>query len=154
MATTAPMDSAATRPVSSVQPSATKIKLVPSRVAIVMPDVGLDVTPTSPTMRLDTVTKKKAKMATRIAAKTRTVRDSMNPNTCGMTARKSTTRPTPINTTLKGRSSSVRLIACTTAEPSKRLRNPRIPSLNEVTIIGMERISVAIPAVATAPAPT
>ncbi len=154
MATTAPIDSAATLPVSSVQPSATKMRLVPSSVAMVIPEVGFDVTPTSPTMRLDTVTKKKAKIATSSAPSTRTENDSMNPKTCGATARNRTTVSTPIPTKLSGRSSSVRLIAAPTVVASRRARSPRSPSLNEVMIIGVERSSVVIPAVATAPAPT
>ena len=51
--------------------------LVPSSVAMVMPDVGLAVTPTNPTMRDETVTKKKAKIAISTAASPRTAIESM-----------------------------------------------------------------------------
>ena len=54
-----------------------KIRLVPSNAAIVMPDVGLEVTPTRPTMRDDTVTKKKAKIAINTAASARAIGESM-----------------------------------------------------------------------------
>ena len=39
--------------------------LVPNNVAIVMPEVGFEVTPTSPTILDDTVTKKKANITIR-----------------------------------------------------------------------------------------
>ena len=48
------------------------MRLVPSSVAIVMPEVGFEVTPTSPTMRELTVTKKKAKIAMHTDATART----------------------------------------------------------------------------------
>ncbi len=44
---------------------------------MVIPDVGLDVTPTRPTMRELTVTKKKAKMAMSTEATSRTGIESM-----------------------------------------------------------------------------
>jgi hypothetical protein len=43
---------------------------------MVMPDVGFDVTPTSPTMRELTVTKKKAKIAMQIDARARAPTES------------------------------------------------------------------------------
>ena len=43
------------------------MRLVQINVAMIMPDVGLLVTPTSPTIRALTVTQKKAKMTTRTA---------------------------------------------------------------------------------------
>ena len=74
--TTVPTISAVALPRVSVQPIIRKIKLVPRRVAMVMPEVGFEVTPTSPTIRELTVTKKKAKTAMRIEARARTATES------------------------------------------------------------------------------
>ena len=71
MATTVPMVSAAILPRSPVQPNSRKSDEVASSVAMVMPLVGFEVTPTNPTMRDETVTKKKAKIATSNAATAR-----------------------------------------------------------------------------------
>ena len=68
MQTTAPTHSAIGEYHSPVQPSATKIVQVRMSVAMVMPEIGLDEEPISPTIRDETVTKKKPKMTTRIDA--------------------------------------------------------------------------------------
>ena len=72
MATTVPTINAVALPAMSVQPKARNTRLVPRSAAIVIPDVGFDVTPTSPTMRELTVTKKNAKTAMRRLASART----------------------------------------------------------------------------------
>jgi hypothetical protein len=74
--TTVPTIKAVAFPGRSVHPIRKKIKLVPRSVAMVIPEVGLDVTPTRPTIRELTVTKKKAKIAMSIEAKARTGMDS------------------------------------------------------------------------------
>ena len=51
---------------------------------MVMPEVGLEVTPTSPTMRELTVTKKKAKTAMQRAAMARAGKESRYPRTPGI----------------------------------------------------------------------
>ncbi|MNC90243.1 hypothetical protein D3C83_63180 [compost metagenome] len=68
IATTQPIVNAPALPASSVHPINRNTVDVPSSEAIVMPLVGFEVTPTRPTMRDATVTKKKAKIATRIVA--------------------------------------------------------------------------------------
>ena len=83
MHTAVPTISAVALPARSVQPKRRKIALVPSRVAIVIPDVGFEVTPTNPTIRALTVTKKKAKTAMRIEATNRTGIESMYPRIPG-----------------------------------------------------------------------
>ena len=52
-------------PDRSAQPASTKMRHVPSSVAIVMPEIGFDEEPISPTMREDTATKKKPKTTMR-----------------------------------------------------------------------------------------
>ena len=50
---------------------------------MVMPDVGLDVTPTIPTIREETVTKQKAKIVMQTAAINLTRMDVSMPSVCG-----------------------------------------------------------------------
>jgi len=76
MQTDVPTMSAVAFPAMSVHPIRKNTRLVPSSVAMVMPDVGFDVTPISPTMRALTVTKKNAKTAMRIDASPRTTIES------------------------------------------------------------------------------
>ena len=71
MATTQPTVRAPALPMSPVQPSSKKTVAVSNSVAMVIPLVGLEVTPTRPTMRDDTVTKKKAQITTSSAATVR-----------------------------------------------------------------------------------
>ena len=68
MQTTVPTMSAVAFPRESVHPIIQKTALVPSSAAMVMPEVGFEVTPTSPTMRELTVTKKNANTAMQRAA--------------------------------------------------------------------------------------
>ena len=86
IATTQPTTSAATLPESSVQPSSRKTVEVSIREAMVMPLVGFEVTPTRPTMRDETVTKKKAQTTTSTAARARTGKVSSGPKVCGTSA--------------------------------------------------------------------
>src|SRR5690606_40771060 len=98
MATTVPIVSAAILPASSVQPSSRKMDEVAISVAMVMPLVGLDVTPTIPTIREDTVTKKNAKIATSTAATVRPTTPGSEDDAAGTSPNASTPMAAPIAT--------------------------------------------------------
>src|SRR6185295_3975718 len=68
MQTMAPTPIAIGEYMSPVHPSATNSRHVRIRVAIVMPEMGLDEVPISPVMRDETVAKKKPKIRIRTAA--------------------------------------------------------------------------------------
>jgi hypothetical protein len=116
-----------------------------------MPLVGLDVTPTIPTMRELTVTKKKANMTTSSAATARPRVISMLLKACGASVRRRKMARAPIPTTLSGRSFCVR---STSRHPAaSRSRSWRVPIRKLSIMVGTLRISVTSPPVATAPAP-
>src|SRR5215218_3035974 len=144
MQTTAPTQSAIGEYHSPVQPSATKIVQVRIRVAIVMPEIGLDDDPISPTMRDETVTKKKPKITTRMDATKLPCVGSR-----GATARKRARSTVPTSTSVIGMSRSVRVRAA--APPPLALKS-RMLSRKEETIVGIVRASVISPAASTAPA--
>ncbi len=148
MQTAVPTISAVALPAMSVQPNRKNTKLVPSNVAIVIPDVGFDVTPTRPTIRELTVTKKNANRAMRIDATPRTVTESRYPSTPGVRVRSRSTAASTTPTVRNERSRSVR----SRAESSPAESCPR-PMRNDSIIVGIDLISVMIPPVATAPAP-
>ena len=104
---------------------------------MVIPEVGFEVTPTSPTMRDETVTKKKAKIAIISAASARTTSESMKPRIPGTTVSTSRISTRMISSVRNERSRSVRCAA---------LATPLLiwlkPSLNDSIIVGIERISV------------
>ncbi len=75
---------------------------------MVMPEVGFEVTPTSPTIRELTVTKKKAKTPIQRAASALAGKDSRYPRRPGTTARTRRIMASNIPTVRKLRSSSVR----------------------------------------------
>ncbi len=153
MHTAVPTISAVALPNVSVQPAAAKIRLVPSSVAIVIPDVGLEVTPTRPTMRELTVTKKKAKRTTRAAAMARPQVNSMELNAWGTRVRTRKMIPAPMPTVRRDRSCSVRRIFSAASPAAIRSRIWAAPILKLSIMVGMLRISVISPPVATAPAP-
>ena len=64
MATIVPTVSTAARDIGSVQPATAKTEATPSSVTSVIPEVGCDETPTMPTMRAATVTKRTPKRPT------------------------------------------------------------------------------------------
>ncbi len=64
MATMVPMVSTAARASSEVQPKKANTDAVPSKVTSVIPEVGCELTPTSPTMRAATATKRMPKKPT------------------------------------------------------------------------------------------
>src|SRR5687767_12477805 len=103
MQTTAPTHSATGEYHSPVQPSATKIVQVRMSVAMVMPEMGFDEDPISPTIRDDTVTKKKPKITTRIDATKLPCVGSR-----GASARNRARRTVPASTSVIGMSRSVR----------------------------------------------
>ncbi len=151
MATTQPTVSAATLPTSPVQPRTRKMAEVASSVAMVMPLVGFEVTPTRPTMRDETVTKKNAATATSTAARARPPTWGRLLKTWGTKAMTRTSTPTPAPISVSGRSRWVRSPASPPA-PS-RARSWRAPTRKLSIIVGIERIRVIRPPVATAPAP-
>ncbi len=119
---------------------------VPISVAIVMPDIGLLLDPTRPTMRLATVTKKNPKIITNTPIKSRWKTPS--PGMFGRTAVSAINIRLPIITTLKERSCSVR---ATLAVPFSF--SDETLSRNELMIVGIVFINVMNPPAATAPAP-
>ena len=154
IATTQPTVSAVALPSVSVQPSARKMEAVPSNDAIVMPLVGLLVTPTRPTMRDATVTKKNANSTTQKAATARCGMSPTAPNTCGTSTSTAATTSTPIPTNFSGRSALVRVSGPAASAPAAtRSVSSFDPILKLATMTGMLRINVMMPAVATAPAP-
>ena len=169
MATTQPMVSAAALPFMSVQPSTRKIPAVPSSAAMVMPLVGLLVTPTSPTMREATVTKKNAKITTQTAA---TRRSRLSCKAAKGAGKKVRVRPIsrfryrPLSTVSRGWCAgcwSLRgLIHRPGFQGHRQLSPPRHPPFLSIhwprfrkdsIITGRLRTSVTMPATATAPAP-
>src|ERR1041385_5721892 len=89
---------------SPIYPSATNSRHVRIRVAIVMPEIGLDEVPISPVMRDDTVAKKNPKIRIRIAASGLPYVGSV-----GIAARNTASSSDPPMTTLIGTSRSVRM---------------------------------------------
>jgi hypothetical protein len=144
MQTTAPTQSAMGPYSFPVQPSATNTRHVTIRVAIVIPEIGLDDVPMRPVMRDDTVTKRNPKTMTRIAA-----RKLPCIGIFGARARKIARSSDPTSTKIIGRSRSVRTTAPLPAPAPKPFR----PSRAEPRIVGSVRPSVMSPAASTAPAP-
>ena len=105
MQTIAPTSSAIGWYASPVQLSATNTRHVPISVAIVIPEIGFDELPMIPTMRLETVTKKKPKTTTRSPVRS----DPGNvPGSVGRNAMMATSATQPPTTMDSGRSRSVR----------------------------------------------
>src|SRR4029450_7129391 len=101
MQTTAPTQSAIGPYLLPVHPSATNIRQVRISVAIVIPEIGLDEVPMRPVIRDETVTKRKPKMMTRMAA-----RKLPCVGIFGATARKTASSSDPPSTKTGGRSGS------------------------------------------------
>jgi hypothetical protein len=111
-------------------------------VAIVIPEIGFDVEPTSPTMREETVTKKKAKRTMRAAPNRLT-------GTPGQSHIPIAATIEPPITHLKGMSRSVR----GTSPRATPLFICATPTRIDSQIVGRLLISVTIPPNPTAPAP-
>ncbi len=113
--------------------------------AIVIPEIGFAELPICPQMRDDTVVKKKPNRMIRIPPRRFTP-------ICGRSARTMASAIEPNTVTLIGRSSSVRNFAAM-AWPTRLARMSAKPARNAAMIVGIERASAMIPALATAPAP-
>jgi len=143
-ATTAAMEIACTRWSTPVQPFATKIRQVPSKAAIVMPEIGFAEDPICPVTREDTVAKKNPKVTISTAP-------SRFTPSCGSRVRTMASAIEPPTVREMGRSSSVRGRVIVWLRPEPR-RSFRLEA-KELTMVGSERASAMIPAEATAPAP-
>ena len=121
------------------------MKEIAIRAAIVIPEMGFAELPTWPQMRDETVVKKKPKMMIRIPP-------SRFTPICGMRAIAIASTIEPNTVRLIGKSSSVRSLAAT-AWPSRLARMSANPARNAETMVGSERASAMMPALATAPAP-
>src|SRR5882724_6759499 len=125
------------------------MRQVAIRVAMVIPEIGLEEHPMIPTIREETVTKKKPKT---------TIKTAINklpgnrPGICGRTDISKASPMEPSKTKVIGMSRSVRLrespaVCWRLSERSTKL------SRKELIIVGTERRSVMTPEQATAPAP-
>ena len=117
-----------------------------SRVAIVIPETGFELVPIRPTIRDDTVTKKKPNTTMRTPSR---MRPPKVPGRNGNSAMMATSARLPPTTTPMGRSWLVREGRAAPA-PARMLA--MLP-LNAATMVGSVRRSVMNPPAATAPAP-
>jgi len=154
MQTTAPTDSTAYL-APAPAPKATKRDAVMSSVAMVMPLTGLLLEPMRPTMRLETVTKTKAK--TRMASAPPRPTGRMLSGSSHMSR---TSATATVRTQGRGRSRCVRRAAGTASPPASRFAalrpavRPATPARKLWTRVGRLLIRVMMPPKATAPAPT
>src|SRR5262245_55300496 len=155
MQITPPIVSANAPYAGAVQPAARNSAQVAISVAIVIPEMGLDEVPIRPTMRDDTVTKRKPKTTTSTDAITLARKPVGAPGT-GLNVSSphiiSTTSAEPASTTVVLRSRAVRPAASGEA-PSLSFLRSAAPALRAATIVGTVFSSVIRPAAATAPAP-
>jgi len=151
MQTTAPIERATAAYAPPVHPTARKIRQVAIRVAIVIPEIGFEDEPISPTSRDETVTKRKPKITIRIAAATLATKWPGFMKNWRMTQRKATIASDPPATIVIGMSRSVRCRATAVAEEPPRIswNDER----SESTITGIARMTFRMPPIATAPAP-
>src|SRR5512145_120086 len=149
--TTVPTVRMAARAEGSVQPRATKITDTPSSVTSAIPEVGLDDTPMSPTIRDETTTKATPKMATPSDATNRGPGPMSPASRPGTENRVMMTSAGTASTTQPGTSRSVRGTAAAVPPGSSRCRRPVITAASDRYIVGSERNTVTIPAAATAP---
>ena len=152
MATIVPTVRTPARAAPSVQPAAANTVAVPRRVTRVIPDVGCEETPTMPTMRAATATKRTPKTPTPAESTARWSGAMFPAKTPGTTPATSTTRPMPPTTNHGGRSRSVRGTGPSAADVPARLI-PRATAVKAPHMVGSPRATVRSPAVATAPAP-
>src|SRR6185503_3764076 len=151
MQTTVPTVRMAARAEGSLQPRATNTMETPRSVTSVMPDVGFELTPMRPTIRDDTTTNARPKIATPRAA-TRRGRAGMFPARSPGTANSvTTTSAGPRTTTQPGTSRSV--LGTAPASATSPPRSPLRTATSDEYMVGRERATVTIPAAATAPAP-
>src|SRR5262245_34483898 len=124
----------------------TNTKQVAIKVAIVIPEIGLDEDPIIPTIRELTVTKKKPKITTSSPIKRV---DGNCPGSCGNRDTIKTSTSDPMATYVIGISRSVLGGLIPAFKSFKLLKLSR----NAETIVGRVLINVIKPAAATAPAP-
>ena len=117
------------------------------RVAMVIPETGLLLVLMIPTMREDTVTKKKPK--TMISTPSTRRAKIPDPGMKGRKAMISTRARLPPMVTVSGRSSSVRRVVA----PARPALSAAMLLLKLLTMVGMVRSRVMNPPAATAPAP-
>src|SRR5438045_1055034 len=108
---------------------ATKIKQVAISVAMVIPEMGFDDEPMMPTIREDTVTKKKPKTTTN---KPMTSEPGSLPGKFGKKATMATITTAPPTTKVSGRSRSVR---CRVSAPPREARSSFSESRNDETMV-------------------
>ena len=156
MATIVPTVSTAARAPGSVQPAAAKTEATPSSVTSVIPDVGCEDTPTIPTMRAATATKRTPKTPTPAAQTARWSGPRPPAKTPGTSAATSDHEYDAADHERRraglDRSVSSRP-AATGLRSAPRAAAPRATPRNAPAIAGSPRSTVRIPAVATAPAP-
>src|SRR3954462_8286957 len=105
MATTVPAVTTAAFASGAVQPKPAKHVATPSSVISVMPEVGCDETPTRPTMRAATATKRTPKIATPAAQTARCGNERSPAKTPGTSAQVIGTNAMAVTTNQPGRSS-------------------------------------------------
>src|SRR5262245_9699043 len=151
--TTVPTVRMAARAEGSVQPQATKTTATPRSVTSVMPEVGLEETPISPTMREETTTKASPKIATPTDA---TRRGSALISPASSPGTRKSVRTTTAGTATVTQGAMSRSVRGTppSAAAAPDPRRPLMTATRDAYIVGSVRITVTIPAAATAPAPT
>ena len=130
-----------------VIPKPIKIRAVPIKVAMVIPETGLELVPIKPTIRLETVTKKNPKTITSRPISNFPPKEL--PGICGKISIRITSARLPIPTTAIDKSCSVR---ARLADAERFLKDSML-SLNEAAMVGMVLSKVIKPPAATAPAP-
>ena len=113
---------------------------------MVMPDTGFELVPMMPTMRDDTVTKKKPNTTMRMPSR---MRPPKVPGRNGSRARMAIKATMPPMTTPMGMSWLVREVEAAPAPPRRLAMLP----LNAATMVGIVFSRVMKPPAATAPAP-
>src|SRR5258706_14063114 len=150
-ATIVPTVRTAARAAGSVHPAAANTDATPSSVTSVMPEVGCEDTPTIPTMRAATVTKRSPKTATPAAQTARGSGPIPPAKMPGTKAAAAITNRIAPRTKGPGRSRSV---AAPVAASDRRLRErPRATPAKAPPIVGRFFTTGSSPATATAPAP-
>src|SRR5438034_9896240 len=129
---------------SPVRPRNTKMRQVPIRVAMAIPELGQEEDPTWPVRREETTAKKKPKRTIRNAEMRLTC-------SCGNSQMKSTINAEPAMTTVIGMSRSVRRTLA--PFPDLNSSNCLMLARKELMILGRARIILKIPPAVTAPAP-
>ena len=137
---TVPTVIAATIPWIPVIPAALKTNVVTISVAMAIPDTGLLLLPTIPTIREDTVAKKKPKITMMIAP-------------TGLIGIAGASHITMATTTMPMSTVRMEISVCVLSPVSTFLPKPFMALANVRTMVGNVLIRLMIPPAATAPAP-